>query len=947
MKRRRSSVRLTTAALLVSCGLFLLLGIATILLVAYFLRQHAMEDAEILARTHLDRNMAIHAYFTRELKPAVFRLIAPLQDPDRFDPVWMSSTFAVRRIYAYTQPSAGDPEGIFFKECAVDARSPENEADAWERAFLAELNRRQNLMEETAVRSIDGGLFLVLMRRGEVMEESCLRCHGDPKDAPAELVARYGSEKAFHRRVGMVSSALSVRVPMAAIYSWANRLTHPLSATVMTLFLVLFGIQYAMGKMFFITPLESIRKKAREIAQKAGRGQVGDIPAPFGRELQELTTEINEMIERLDAAYKGQEERIRERTAELSRANDRLRKEISERLNVEAQLRESEERFRLLAESVPDAIVMIDGKNRVLFANPAARAFFNMKEGRLQGTRFGFPLEEGETMEIETPRPDGETAIAEMRVVKTMLNNEPVSIASLRDITERKITESSLKRLAAAIECTAESVHVTDMDATILFVNPAFERITGYSRKEAEGMWAGLLRSPEYPRGDFRSMWESVKAGKVWTGRLPGIRKDGERFEAAATISPVEDSEGRIANAVVVMRDVSQEAALEEQLRQVQKMEAIGTLAGGIAHDFNNILSAILGYTELTLRNLPRESPDRDNLNEVTHAARRARDLVRQILAFSRRTEEEFQPIEYHLIVKEAFKLLRSSLPSDIEMRQDIRRCVPILGDPTQLHQVVMNLCTNASQAMAGQGGVLSLGLEEVDLNAEEAALRNLKGPGVHVKLTVQDTGHGISPAVRDRIFEPYFTTKEKGKGTGLGLSVVHGIVKAHKGSIAVESRPGKGSLFTVLFPASDPEPTNSDPQDTATLQTGNERILVVDDEAILAKMIRQMLERIGYRVESFTDSREALDRFRADPHRFDLVITDMTMPRMTGDHMAREMLSLRPDLPVILCTGFSERIDEVQARSMGIRAFMLKPLVSGRLADTIRLLLNPDACSE
>ncbi len=942
MKRDRKPIRLATVALLTACGLFFLLGTAAVFLTGYLLRQHALEDAEARARTHLNRNMAVHAYFAEELEPAVFDLIRAFRDPDRFDPTWMSSSFALRRIRAHLHPLPGGREMGLYKECAVNARSPENEADPWERAFLNDLDDDPRLMETVTTRTIDGRPFLVLMRRGEVMEKDCLRCHGDPAKAPAELVDRYGPDRSFHRRVGVVASALSVRVPLDSIYSWANRLTLPVSIIFLILFLVLFAVQYGINQRMFIAPLEAIRKKAREIAQEAGSGDVESVPAPFGRELQALTDEINEMILRLDASFKDQEARIQERTAELTRANERMGREIQERREAEKRLRESEARFRLLAERMPDAIMMLDPKGRVLFANPAAETFFGKDRTRLEGSRFDFPVVAGETTELETTRGTGETATAEMRVVESVLNNEAVYIASLRDITERKSAGNELKRLAAAIEHAAESVHVTDMEGNIIFANPAFARITGYPLEEARGMWAGLLRSSEHSREEMRRLWNGVKQGRVWSGNLRGVRKDGEGFEVAATLSPVEGHRGKIENAVMVMRDISQETALERQLRQAQKMEAIGTLAGGIAHDFNNILSAILGYTELTLRNLPRDSEDRANLEEVTLAARRARDLVRQILAFSRRAEEEFQPIELHLIAKEAFKMLRSSLPSDIEMHQDIRKCMPVIGDPTQLYQVIMNLCTNASQAMAGQGGSLSLGLEEVEFSADEAARRELDRPGMYLKLTVQDTGHGISPAILDRIFEPYFTTREKIKGTGLGLSVVHGIVKAHKGSIAVESRPGQGTTFTVLFPAADLEPPDaSRTPEAGTPPTKNESILIVDDERILAVMLRQMLENMGYRAEVATDSRKALERFRADPGRFDLVITDMTMPRMTGDRLAREMLSIRPGLPVILCTGFSERIDETRARALGIRAFLLKPLVNAELAGTIRRILD------
>lgn len=742
----------------------------------------------------------------------------------------------------------------------------------------------------------------------------------------------------------LISSTYSVRVPLSSVYSPGDRFTPSLAGALLALFVALFSVQYGVGRRHHIDPLDAIQRKAEEIALKAGLGNGHKVPPSLGRELQELAAELNTMIQALDAARNGKEARFRERTAELVHANERQRKEIQERLGVERRLRESEERFRLLTEQSPDAVIMLDAEGLVLFANPSAESLFGIERSRLQGSHFGFPLAGQKSAEIEVPRMSGETARAEMRVVETRLNKEPVYIASLRDITERKSVEASLSRLATAIEHAAESVHVTDMDGNILFANPAFERITGYSREEVEGMWAGLLRPRNRPKEIYCTMWNQVRAGRTWSGNLQGAAKDGGRFEVAASISPVKDTEGEITNAVMVMRDVGQEMALERQLRQAQKMEAIGTLAGGIAHDFNNVLSVILGYAELTQQNLPEQSDDRENLREVILAARRARDLIKQILAFSRQSEEEFQPIQLHLIVKEAFKLLRSSLPSSIEMQQSIRKCRPTMGDPTQLYQVVMNLCTNASQAMSEKGGTLFLGLDEVDLNEDEAAERDLGSPGAYVKLTVKDSGNGISPAILDRIFEPYFTTKEKGKGTGLGLSVVHGIVKAHGGSIAVESRLGEGTGFFVFFPATDSKADESGHGDAELhVRGGNERILLVDDEGALVNLIRQVLEGLGYQVDAFTDSVQALERFRADPGLFDLVITDLTMPGLSGDRLVEEMLSLRPSLPVILCTGYSERVDGPRARALGVRAFMFKPLSSSNLSETVRRVLDEE----
>ena len=379
---------------------------------------------------------------------------------------------------------------------------------------------------------------------------------------------------------------------------------------------------------------------------------------------------------------------------------------------------------------------------------------------------------------------------------------------------------------------------------------------------------------------------------------------------------------------------------LEVQLRQAQKMEALGTLAGGIAHDFNNILSAVLGYSELGLQDLDDQThPLYPKLKAINHAGHRARDLVEQILAFSRMQEQLQAPIKISPIVKEAIKLLQSSLPANIEIQADITADMPVLGDPTQIHQIIMNLCTNAYHAMQASGGVLGISLEPaaVDVSAAFAALD--LPPDQYLQLTVSDTGAGISPAIIDRIFDPYFTTKDKGKGTGLGLAVVHGIVKRHRGEISVESRVGKGTQFTVFLPVSGDESAESSRHPTP-LPRGTEHVLLVDDEKDLVEIGSEMLQRLGYQVTAITGSLDALETFKQDPFRFDIVVTDYNMPGMTGDQMARQMLSIRREIPIVVCTGFSEVFDQQRAQSIGIRQTLMKPVTMDAMAHAVHEVL-------
>jgi signal transduction histidine kinase/CheY-like chemotaxis protein len=381
---------------------------------------------------------------------------------------------------------------------------------------------------------------------------------------------------------------------------------------------------------------------------------------------------------------------------------------------------------------------------------------------------------------------------------------------------------------------------------------------------------------------------------------------------------------------------------LEGQLRQAQKMEAIGTLAGGIAHEFNNTLCPITGYAYLTMDYVPEGSVAQKNLHEILKAANRAKDLVQQILTFSRQSEHERKFIKIQPIIKEALKLLRSSIPTTIKISQNIDgECGAILADPTQIYQVLMNLCTNAYHAMREKGGVLEVTLLEEEISPDDSESNLDLSPGTYLKLTVSDTGHGMDHAVMEKIFIPYFTTKPFGEGTGMGLAITHGIVKSCGGDIQVYSEPSEGTTFHVYFPRIEEDSYAQQSISTEPIQKGNESILLVDDEVQLVRVMQQMLERLGYHVTARANSVEALEAFRHQPEEFDLVITDQTMPNMTGAKLAQEIMGIRSDIPVILFTGFSEVISEEKAKAMGIREYIMKPVITRDLAKAIRRVLD------
>ena len=432
-------------------------------------------------------------------------------------------------------------------------------------------------------------------------------------------------------------------------------------------------------------------------------------------------------------------------------------------------------------------------------------------------------------------------------------------------------------------------------------------------------------------------------------GILRCVTKEGQERLVEYNASLVHDEKGKPMGIRGIGRDITdrvavekEKAELENQVVRAQKMEAIGTLAGGIAHDFNNILFPILGYAEMTMENVPEDSAARRNLEEVFKAAGRAKGLVQQILTFSRQTEQERKPLRIQLIMKEVLKLLRPSLPSTIDIRLDMdENCGPVLADPVQVHQVLMNLCTNAYHAMREKGGVLGVTLTEKDIESHDSVADAELDPGSYLKLAVSDTGHGMDPKVMEQIFNPYFTTKAPGEGTGLGLSVVHGIVKSYGGQITVHSKPREGTSFHIYLPLIDAGHVVSETLSQEPAPKGTEHILLVDDEPPIVRVMQQMLESLGYHVTARTRSVDALEDFCVHPEMFDLVITDQTMPYMMGTELAQKIRSIRPDIPIILCTGSGEAITEEKAEVTGFMEYPTKPILKNELAMTIRRLLD------
>lgn len=520
-------------------------------------------------------------------------------------------------------------------------------------------------------------------------------------------------------------------------------------------------------------------------------------------------------------------------------------------------------------------------------------------------------------------------------------NTPPYVAALLEDISERRQAEADRWRLTAVLEQAPDAIAITDLEWRLVYVNGAYlERAS----TEGDGAHGQLLPLADPSAQDNAAeIRATLASGGVWQGRGGGVRPDGQRFVEERTFTPLRGSGGNIMNYVVILRDISRQVTLEQQLRQSQKMEAIGTLAAGIAHDFNNLLAAISGFTELALEDVGDESEASICLQEVTGAARRASELVRQILAFGRHSEYTIRPVLIQDVAREVLRLLRRTIPPHIDIQPDVDdSCDPVLADATAIHQVMMNLGTNAYHAMQESGGVLGVRVTQITVGSE-AVLGHPELPaGVYVRIDVSDTGHGMNEEIRQRIFEPYFTTKERGGGTGLGLATVHGIVADLQGAIHVYSEPQMGSTFSVLLPANAQGAHGEDEEGPAHREVGRgEHILFIDDEHTICRFAEKALTRLGYRASTQSNPHTALAAFRAAPDSFDLIITDEMMPGMRGSDLLAQLREIRADIPVILYSGFAEFQHKRPESDLSFDAVVMKPMVTSELAAAIRQVIN------
>jgi PAS domain S-box-containing protein len=643
-------------------------------------------------------------------------------------------------------------------------------------------------------------------------------------------------------------------------------------------------------------------------------------------------------------------------------------RDITERKQAQEQLRQARDSLATMFRASPDAIIVADASGYITAANDSVYDVYGHSPEALIGQHVSMLPDNEDSMRqnialveqlyeqsivrgFETTRKhkDGRSIQVETSVAlfRNPDGTPAGAISSTRDITERKQLEAQLQRSRDYLEkifmASPDAIVVADDQGYIIMANDSVYDVYGYSHEELIGQHGSIFtpRDQRILQQTMKVLEQLYEQGFVRNVVNERLLKDGRTIWTESNYVLLRNQDGTINGSVSSTRDITERIRLEDQLRQSQKMEAIGTLAGGIAHDFNNILGAIIGYTELSQHESICDPRIKNNLEQVLKAADRARNLVRQILAFSRKTQSEFKPLQVNVILKEALKLMRASIAANIAIETDITDTGDVvLADATQIHQIIVNLCTNAAHAMEPEGGVMKITLKPFVLQSADMIAYSDLQPGPYLQLSIRDTGLGVEPENIGRIFEPFFTTKDVGKGTGMGLAVVHGIVKSLKGDIKVYSEPGRGTVFHVLLPRM---------EDVSAISTaveiepprGNGSVLLVDDEPALMDVGANILRSLGYDVTAMQSPLDAFEKFAGDPSAFDLVFTDQSMPGLSGFDLARRVLALRPGIPVILCTGYSDLVTEETAMAAGIKAFVTKPLRRVEIAETIRTVIG------
>ncbi len=815
----------------ITAKLLICLIFSIFLLLCFLLyHQHKLVNAHFRTIVERQASMALHfdlsirEYAARNIRPIMYELIGE----DEFLPATMSTTFIARSIFENVRKEFPD---YIIKFSSDNPRNPANKAGPEELEIIKRFNENPQLKDWEGIVTINNKRYMGKFR-AQRMKTACLRCHGDPKEAPKSLIDLYGDKAGFYRPLGETIGMDTIAIPMSKITEglWVES-KNTFLVIIGALFLFFFSTTVAM-KVLIIKRIKMIASHFQQISVQKDYSRIEPIKMGGKDEISQMALGFNLLTSKLGQSYETLENKVALRTQALKEKNEQLKKEIENHQETVKALKESEARFKALHSASFGGIVIHD-------------------------------------------------------------------------------------------------------KGTILDCNQGLSEMTGYSVSELIGMDGFRLIAKK----SQKAVMSNILAGYEKPYEATGLRKNGEEFplRLQARIIPYKGKEVRTTE----FRDLTEQKEMEERIRQSQKMESIGTLAGGIAHDFNNLLFPIVGCTEMLMEDIPKGSPLWKNLNAIFKGAMRAKELVGQILAFSRHESNKTKLMKVQPVIEEVLKLIRSTIPASIEITQFIDLdCGPIKADPTQIHQVVMNLVTNAYHAMEDMGGKLTVSLKEITFGEKDVIGLDMES-GVYACLTVADTGIGMNEKIQEKIFDPYFTTKEQGKGTGMGLSVIHGIVKSAGGAIQMNSGLGEGTEFRVYLPIVIGPIKQHEEEIKEKNKRGTETILLVDDEDAIANMEKEMLERLGYSVVSRTSSVEALKAFKANPSKFDLVITDMSMPNMAGDKLASELVKIRSDIPILLCTGFSQKIPDEKACMLGIKGILMKPIVMKNLSEKIRELLD------
>ncbi len=631
--------------------------------------------------------------------------------------------------------------------------------------------------------------------------------------------------------------------------------------------------------------------------------------------------------------------------------------DIVQRKRVEEALRESEREYRNLVDHAPVGIYKSDLEGNILYVNDALlemTGFATFEEMQSAGVLARYKNLDDRDALIENLKKTGTVKNLEVdlltksgatkNVMVTAALEENVISGMIMDVTERKRAVEERIRLATAVEQAAESVIITDRRGTIEYVNPAFEKLSGFTAAEIVGRNFRILKSDRHDEAFYREMWETISSGKAWVGRINNRMKDGTLCEFETIISPIRDSSGVIVNFVSVNRDVTQEVALEAQLRQAQKMEAVGTLAGGIAHDFNNLLQVIQGYTEVLIHGANQSQSSYESLQKIHRSAKRGAELTRQLLTFSRKVQSERRPLDLNHEVEEMKNLLERTIPKMIEIELHLSEIPAVVNaDPVQVEQALMNLVVNAMDAMP-EGGRIIVETENIALNEEFCKTHLGAKPGEYIMLSISDTGHGMDKETLEHVFEPFYTTKEVGKGTGLGLAMVYGIVKNHEGYILCYSEPDMGTTFKIYLPTMDQDGGKKKAKEREDRITGGmETILLVDDEEYIRELGVELFSDAGYTVLTATDGESALRLYQRELERIDLIILDLVIPGMGGKKCYEEILKINPQAKILVVSGYSASGPGKEALEAGARGFVGKPFDVGDMLKTVREILDQD----